>query len=276
MAEPTIYFPGSIGELLQVRKRHPEVPVYAGGTFLLAQRTARFVSLPPHLITLQDVDELHRITRSERYLEFGAAVPIRRLLELGPGNIPLALKESLGHVGPPAVAGLATVGGNVAIPGRLMTLVPVLSLLDTRVEIRRQGRSRWVAAGRVHRSDGSVDLAPGELITRFRVPVAAWTKQVFRRFGSELAPDSNPLTFCGLVRSSNRILEEIRVVGSAGTPQLLRHKTMEAELVGRRLPLSGREVRLALEVFGEPDGDLSSIQRVRMRRLVKWFLLSLR
>ncbi len=276
MADPTIHFPGSLGELLQIRKRHPEAPVYAGGTFLLAQRSARFVSLPPHLITLQDVDELHRITRTERYLEFGAAVSVRELLQLGSGNVPGALRDALGHVGPPAVAGLATVGGNLAISGRLMTLVPVLALLDTRVEARRQGRSRWIAAGRVHRTDGTVDLGVDEVFTRVRVPLSSWTKQVFRRFGSELAPDSDPLTFCGLVRSSNQILEEIRIVGSAGTPQLIRDKSMEAELVGRRVPLSNREVRQALELFGEPDGDLSAIQRVRMRRLVKWFLLGLR
>lgn len=276
MAEPTIYFPKSLGELQQVRRRHPEGMLYAGGTFLLSQRASRYVSLPPLLITLQEVDELHRVSRTERHLEFGAAVPIRQLLDLGTANVPPALHEGLRHVGPPAIAGLATVGGNLAIPGRIMTTVPVLTLLETRVELRRPGRTRWVPAGRIHRPDGSLDLLEGETITRLRVPLTPWTHQVFRRFGSELAPGSDPLTFCGLMRSGNRILEEIRLVGSAGTARLIRNKNMEAELVGRRLPLNAREVHQALELFGEPDSDLSALQRARMRRLVKWFLLGLR
>jgi CO/xanthine dehydrogenase FAD-binding subunit len=276
MSESAVYFPESLGELMQLRRRHPDATIYAGGTGLLAQRAARFVSLPDVIITLQEVDELQRVSRTERHLEFGAAVPLRQLINLGPSNVPVALHQAISHVGPPAVAGLATAGGNLATPGRIMTLVPVLTLLDARVELRRPGRTRWLPAGRVHRADGSLDFMEGAVITRIRVPLAPWTRQVFRRFGSELAPDSDPLTFCGVVRSSNRILEEVRLVGSAGLPRMIRNKSMEAELVGRRLPLSSRDVRGALELLGEPDDALSPIQRARMRRLVKWFLLGLR
>ena len=271
-----VYFPETMGELLQIHRREPEALIYAGGTYVLGQRAGRFVELPPAVISLQEVEELRRVSRTERYVELGAMVPIRHILRLGENNIPEALHEALRHIGPPAVTGLATLGGNLAIPGRIMTGVPVLTLLDSRVELRRQGGSRWLPVGRFHRADGSLDMEPFEIITRIRVPLYPWTTQVFRRFGSELAPDSSPLTFCGLARASNRILEELRIVGSTGLPPLLRNKSMEAELVGRRLPLAERDIRQAVDAYGNPQEELTPIQRDRFQRLIHWFLLNLR
>ena len=271
-----VYFPETLGELLQAHRREPEALVYAGGTFILSQRSGRFVELPTTIISLQDVEELRRVSRTERYLELGSMVPIRQIIRLGENNVPRALHDALRHIGPPAVTGLATLGGNLAVSGRIMTGVPVLTLFDARVELRRQGGSRWLPVGRIHRADGSLDLQPNEIITRIRVPLYPWTTEVFRRFGSELAPDSSPLTFCGLARASNRIVEELRIIGSAGQPRMLRNKSMEAELVGRRLPLSERDVRSAIEAYGAPDEDLSPIQSDRFRRLVQWFLLNIR
>jgi CO/xanthine dehydrogenase FAD-binding subunit len=272
----SVYFPETMGELLQIHRREPRALVYAGGTFVLSQRAGRFADLPPAVISLQEVEELRRVSRTERYVELGATVPIRQILHLGENNIPGALYEALRNIGPPAVTGLATLGGNLAIPGRIMTAVPVLTLLDARAELRRQGGSRWLPVGRIHRADGSLDLQPNEIITRIRTPLYPWTTEVFRRFGSELAPDSDPLTFCGLARANNRIVEELRIIGSVGQPRLLRNKSMEAELVGRRLPLSDRDVRQAMDAYGAPDDGLSPIQRDRFRRLVQWLLLNLR
>lgn len=272
----TVYFPETLGELLQIYRREPDSLVYGGGTFILSQRVGRFVDLPPSVISLQEVEELRRVSRSERYVELGAMVPIRQIIRLGDNNVPRALHEALRHIGPPAVTGLATLGGNLSVPGRIMTAVPVLTLLDSRVELRRQGGSRWLPVGRLHRADGSLDMQPFEILTRVRVPLYPWTSQVFRRFGNELAPDSSPLTFCGLARANNRILEELRLIGSAGQPPMLRNKSMEAELVGRRLPLTERDVRGAVESAGPSDEELSPIQRDRFRRLLQRFLLGLR
>ena len=272
----SVYFPETMGELLQIHRREPDALVYGGGTFVLSQRAGRFADLPPAVISLQEVEELRRVSRTERYVELGAMVPIRQIIQLGENNIPGALHKALRYIGPPAVSGLATLGGNLAVPGRIMTAVPVLTLLDVRVELRRQGGTRWLPVGRIHRADGSLDLQQNEIITRIRIPLYPWTTEVFRRFGSELAPDSNPLTFCGLARASNRIVEELRIIGSIGQPRLLRNKSMEAELVGRRLPLSERDIRQAMDAYGDPDEELSPIQRDRFRRLVQWLLLNLR
>lgn len=275
-SRPTVYFPDTVGELLQLLRREPEALIYSGGTYILGQAVTRFPSLPPVVISLQDTEEMRRVSRTERYLELGAALPIQQILALGKNNVPPALYTALRMIGPPAVSGLATLGGNIAVPGRILTAVPVLSLLEARAELRKQGGNRWVPVARVHRSDGSLELTPGEIITRIRIPLQNWTAQVFRRFGSELAPDSEPLAFCGLTRSSNGIIEELRLIASAGLPGSIRNKAMESELVGRRIPLNERDVRAAVQNYEARAEHLSPIQRDRFVRLVQSYLLSLR
>mgnify|MGYP001123537034 CR=1 FL=1 len=271
----TVYFPDTLNEVLQLRRRNPDALLYAGGTYVLSQRPGRFVELPSIVVSLQDVEELGRVSRTERVIELGATMTLSRVLRLGRQNVPHTLYDAIRSIGPPTIRGLATLGGNLAIPGRLMTATPVLTLLDARIELRRQGNSRWIPATRFHLPDGGLDLKSGEIITRVRIPLQQWSVEVFRRFGSELAPESDPLTFCGLARMSNGIVEELRVNGTASGRTILRSKTMEAELVGRRVPLSQREVEGAREAFGELPAELNDIQRDRFLRLLTWFLLGL-
>ena len=275
-ADPEIFYPGTLAELLQIRRRHEKALVYAGGTYFVSQRAGRFVQLPSQVISLQDVEEIRRISRSERFIEIGAATPLLEILKLGHSHIPDALRSAITHIGPPAIGGLATLGGNLAIPGRLMTSTPVLALMDARAELRRQGSSRWVPVIRLHRADGSLELAQTEVIARIRVPLFPWDVQEFRRFGSELAPESNPLSFCGLAQIGNGIVEEIRIVGSAGQRMMLRNKEVEADLVGRRLPLAEREIRATVDAYGGVSQGLNPIQRDRFHRLIQWFLLTLK
>ena len=272
---PTVYFPDTLNELLQLYRRSPSALLYAGGTYILSHRPGRFLELPSTVLSIQDVEDLRRVSRSERMIELGAGMTIARTLQLGEQNIPRALHAALSSIGPPAVRGIATIGGNLAIPARLMTAVPVLILLEARIELRRQGGVRWLPVSRFHLSDGRLDLKPGEVITRVRVPLQPWSGQMFRRFGTELSPESEPLTVCGLVRVSNGIVEEIRLNGTASGRTLLRSRTMEAELVGRRIPLSRRDVESAGEAFGELPAQLTDIQRDRFKRLLTWFLLNI-
>ena len=72
------------------------------------------------------------------------------------------------------------------------------------------------------------------------------------------------------------IVEEIRLNGTASGKTLLRSRTMEAELVGRRVPLSQREVESAGEAFGRLPAQLTDIQRDRFMRLLTWCLLNIR
>lgn len=270
-----IRHPDSLGELLQIRRRWPDALLYAGGTYILSHRRGRFLKLPDRVISLQNVEELHRVSRTERMVELGAGMTLSEVLQFGGHIIPGVLQAALMSIGHRGIHGIATIGGNLAVPARLMTSVPVLVLLDARLELRRQGGSRWIPVVRFHTSDGGLDLRSGEVITRIRVPLQQWSGQMFRRFGNELSPGSEPLTVSGLVRIKNGIVEEVRLNGTASGRTMLRSRIMESEVVGRRVPLSSREVQSARDAFGELPESLTGIQRERFDRLLSWFLHNL-
>ncbi len=273
---PRIYFPDTLNEVLHILKRTPEALIYAGGTYVLGRRQGRFVELPDAMVSLQDVQDLRRTARTERTIDIGATVPLAEIVRLGPDHLPRVLFQAATRMVPPAVRGLATLGGNLAVPDGLMTSISVLSLLDARVETRRLGHTRWTSISQLHTANGGLSIDPGTLISRVRVPLSNWNHSSFFRDGNELLPETEPLTFCALARTGNGILEDLRVAATVGGPQLIRDKNAEGELAGRRLPIPLREARaFAAEVAG-PAQQLSSLQRYRLVQLAVAFVRGLR
>lgn len=273
---PQIYFPDTLNEVLHILRRTPEALIYAGGTYLLSRRRGRFVELPDVMVSLQDVQELQRTSRTERAIDIGATVPIAEIVRLGPAHLPEVLFQTAGRMVPAGVRGIATLGGNLAVPDGLMTAVPALALLDARVETRRVGSTRWMPVGQLHDADGSLAIDPGTLISRIRVPVSAWSHSSFFRDGNELLPESDPLTFCAVARTNNGILDDVRVAGTVGGPTLIRKKDAEGELAGRRLPIPLREARsFAAELIGGAE-HVSELQHYRLTQLAVSFIVTLR
>lgn len=273
---PQIYFPDTVNDLIHLRREMPDALIYAGGTYILKNQRARSITLPSRIISLQEVEELDRVSRTERYLEVGAMVSIRKLLMIGRHVVPPALYEALEQIAPPGIKNLATLGGNTCVQDKNMTSAPVLQLMDAAFDIRRHGNSRWVQASRFRLADGSLDMTDGDVLTRIRIPLDSWNVQKFLRFGTEYSPDTNPLSFCGLARISKGILEDIRIGFCSSEPGMIREREIEADLAGRKLPVPERDISSILSRYDEllaaspliPD----PFHRKRARRLTWWFL----
>lgn len=272
---PRVYFPDTLNEVLHTIRRNPEALVYAGGTYLLGRRAGRFVELPEVMVSLQDVVDLQRTARSDRNIDIGAGVTIAEIVRLGPQNLPRLFHETARAIVPPSVRGLATIGGNLAVDGSLMTSVPALVLLDARVEVRRLGNTRWLPAGQLHSADGSLAVDPGSIISRIRVPLGGWSQSSFYRDGNELLTETDPLTFCALAKTGNGIVEELRIAATVGGPTLIRDKDAEGELAGRRLPVPEREIQSLASNLAREELLLSSLQRYRLTQLAAAFVRSL-
>ncbi|HUX12483.1 MAG TPA: FAD binding domain-containing protein, partial [Spirochaetia bacterium] len=210
------------------------------------------------------------------HLEIGAMVTVKKLLMIGRHVVPSALFEALQQVAPAGIKNLATLGGNICVADRNMTTAPVLQLMDAALELRRHGATRWVAASRFRLPDGSLDLRGGDVLTRIRVPLDSWNIQYFRRFGTEYSPETNPLSFCGLARIDKSIVEDARIAFCSSTPGLIRDREIEAEIVGRKLPISERDAAAIIARYADAIGasvvKLDGFQHKRALRLVGWFL----
>ncbi|MDR1597168.1 MAG: FAD binding domain-containing protein, partial [Treponema sp.] len=78
-----VFFPTTLPELFSAWARFPDAVPFAGGTELLRNQGKQVLNLPRNILSLDQLDELHRITRTERYLEIGAMVKISDIIRLG-------------------------------------------------------------------------------------------------------------------------------------------------------------------------------------------------
>lgn len=271
----TVYRPRGLSTVLQMLRRDPTTPVVAGATYLTRER---LVGATPgnKLISIHAVEEISKISRSERSIEFGAAVTIRDVLSLGAKVLDSPLLAALQNVGSPPVQSLATIGGNLCAPDRTLSLAPVLQLLDAQVEIRRQGNTRWIPVSRLREKDGSLTLEEGEIVTRIRVPLGNWDRTLFWQSGSPGSNDLNYHAVTAVARTEKRVVEEIRFVLAFGRSAVIRNRELEAEYVGRRLPLTSKEqagLRRGIEnlLYAGAETPLP-LQRFRAVRLIQRFM----
>lgn len=274
-----VYYPTSLNELLQLYKRKPRATLFAGGTFLLLGQPGRVITLPREVICLKYVEELEKISRSDRYVEIGAGASINQVLRVGGKVLPPVFRRALEMLSPPGIASLATVGGNICVSQYALSCIVLSHLLDARIELRHQGGSRWVPPGRFRGPNGALGFRPGEMVTRIRVPTEGWNVHRFQKFGKLYHPRTEPLVFAAVAQTARGTLDDLRIVLSAHTPAVVRGKELEAELVGRRLPLPQREIEGYLKgidaQFKDLRIDLSGLQRHRAFGLIRSFLSSL-
>jgi CO/xanthine dehydrogenase FAD-binding subunit len=266
-----VYYPETASELVQLYRRKPSAGVCAGGTFLFSGRHSGNIG---DIISLQNIEELARVSRTERYIELGSAATLAQISEIGAPHIPEALIAAIESVGPAWVRNVATIGGNVCTASPILTLVPVLQVMDCKVELRRQGHSRWIPIGRFHPLEGGTALRESEVLTRIRLPISSWDVQVFRKFGRETDPRPQALTFCGLAKTGKGVLEDFRFIFSTGESIPVRNKELEAEIAGRKLPLSEREFEVLFDGMDDLffEASLAGIQLYRARNLIRWFV----
>ncbi|MDR1971124.1 MAG: FAD binding domain-containing protein [Treponema sp.] len=234
-----VFFPAALGELFNAWTRFPQAVPFAGGTELIRSQGSSSLSLPATILSLGRIEELGRVTRTERYLEIGAMVKLRDIIRLGK-IVPEALTRTLEGIAGPQLRSLATIGGNLCCPGRRLDCAAPLIALDAIYELRGAQSSRWISAARFSSVPGSPALGKQELLTRIRIPLDQWDFTAYRKFGGrDSGADGGVLIF--IMKNRKNILTGLRVI-FAGR-RILRDKNSETFLVGKRLPLSGREAQ---------------------------------
>lgn len=256
-ADGPVFVPESIGEALQILRRHPTLDIWAGGTWW-SHREAE----PDQILSLHAIREMRKVVRSDIQVEVGATVPVERLYLAGRRFLPRLVTEGLHQISPPPIRNVATIGGAVCIPGSVLPLTACLQILDTRVELRRQGNSRWVTLNQFRDQSGATKIQQGEILTRLRIPLASWTHRMLRTYGTPFPTGEESLTVIGLAALDKTGISEFRfVLVIDGTVQI-RIREAEMDLVGRSVPLTEREQRSILNAlennpyFGSELNDL--------------------
>lgn len=275
---PHAYLPTSLQDLLTLKAQEPTALIYAGGTYILRDQR-KHINLPGTILSMEKIEELYRIHRTERYLEIGAMVPINTILEMGKYVLPPALGACLRSITPPAVRNLATLVGNLCVPDSRMDSFPLLHIMDARVEVRSAHTANWIPMTRFYNPQGKINLESHELVSRVRIPDEQWNRQVYRKIGSINAPSANSVSLCGLATVQKLVVADIRFAFGMLGPVIIRSRELEAEILGRRLPLGERDKENLEEMITQTCNQYKEIitpfQRSRIRRLFLWFLTSI-
>ncbi|MCL2442165.1 MAG: FAD binding domain-containing protein [Treponema sp.] len=230
-----VIFPNSFQEFFAAWNRFPAAVPYAGGTNIIGRQEKDVLDLPPIFLCLDKIDELHRITRTEQYLEIGSMTKLNRLVTLGK-IVPEILRKCIENIAGVQLRNIATIGGNICSTSRLMDLPAVLTALDAQYEFRSiSNSSRWVSAVRFH-SEENTSLESQEILSRIRLPLHQWDYAIYKKFYNENYIKNESLVF--LVKTQKNMLTEIRVIIKGNT--LLRNKSGEDILIGKYLPFSRR------------------------------------
>jgi CO/xanthine dehydrogenase FAD-binding subunit len=245
MADPfsQIFSPVGFQELFSIWDNLPDAKLCAGGMKLVRSHGGGVPILPHNIITLNKMEDLHKISRTERYLEIGAMVKLSQIVDLGK-IVPEALTECIKCIGGPQQRNLITIGGNICNLSHRFDCAAPMVALDAQFELRSALSSRWINASRFLTLKDP--MAASEILSRIRIPLEPWT---FTRYLKLRNPETNSsgggILF--IMRNQKNILTHIRVVYSGQS--ILREKTCETMLEGKRLPLERRSAEYFLNTW---------------------------
>ena len=265
-----IFFPENYQELFALWDNHREAVLFAGGTAIIRENKSKMINLPPVIISLDKMDEMHRISRSERYLEIGAMVTLSRIVNLGK-IVPGILRDCLKSIGGLQLRNMATIGGNICYCSKeasscwMRDSTAALGALEAQFELRSAQTSRWISAMRFASFPGTAALESQELLTRIRIPLENWDFSSYKKFARQ--PNNN-MASVFLVKIQKRNLNDMRIIYK--TDVIRRDRNSESILNGKNLPLTRR---IAADFIEHCEAYLSGtdgINEFSMRELVSF------
>ncbi|MDR0497446.1 MAG: FAD binding domain-containing protein [Treponema sp.] len=251
-----VYFPSGFQELFSIWKNQSDAILFAGGTENMRYQDSRHLMLPRHIISLDKMTELCKISRTERYLEIGSMVKLNQIIHLGK-IVPEALIHCLECIGGPQLRNMATIGGNICNPSRRLDTAGPLIALDALYELRSAQSSRWISASRFSSLPGRPVLGPQELLTRIRVPMEPWTFTWYHKFNTHgYNKPGGGIIF--ILKNQKNILTDIRVIYTGQI--ILREKNSETMFAGKRLPLDRKDAATFVESWKNYLSILSGLE----------------
>jgi CO/xanthine dehydrogenase FAD-binding subunit len=263
MADPLnqVFFPSGYSQLFSAWGRFPNAVPYAGGTGIMWEQTH---TLPAEILSLEKIEDLHKIARTEHYLEIGAMVTLNHIILLGK-IVPEALRQCLKQIASPQLRNIATIGGNVTYPFKRLDTSAPLTALDAQFELRNSQFSRWISASRFYSRSSPAILNPQELLTRIRIPREQWDYSVYKKFKS--AKKSGGVVVF-MIKTQKNVLSDIRVVYK--TDNILRDKSSESLLIGKQLPLNPKDAAGFMENWKYFLYSIEKIDEFSRKKLINF------
>ena len=207
----------------------------AGGTDLVIGMKA-LTEAPQSVISLQKIPGLAGITtESDNSISVGAMTKVRAVeLSADIQQHHTALAEGAAEIGSIQIRNLATIGGNIAHASPAADTVAGLLVADAQVDIASADGERTVSIDELFTGPGQTVLAPGEIITHFRLPSPASGSHYIKHKIREVMD----LAFIGVAAAVNLndgVITDARIGLAAVAPTPIRATEAENLLNGNEL-----------------------------------------
>lgn len=215
----------------------PEAKVIAGGTDLVVEMKEDKRS-PGVLVDISQLSELRGIRVQGDAVRVGALVTHAEVAgsPLVRSAAPL-LAEACGQIGSPQIRARGTIGGNLCTASPAGDCIPPLFALEASVEVAGQGGTRTIDVESFFVGVKKSALAPDEIVLGVRFPaLGADYVSFFRKLGQRKSLAISVVSVAFVARRVRPdVFEDVRVALGAVAPTVVRARTVEKALDGKRL-----------------------------------------
>jgi len=242
----------SVEHAIALLGQYADSRILAGGQSLIATLNMR-LSAPKLLIDINGLDQLRSIAVAGDWLEIGALVrhaEAERSPEIARHAPLVAL--ALPHIAHPAIRNRGTIGGSVAYADPAAELPACLLALGGEIEVAGKAGKRTIKADDFFKGLFETALAPEDVLTAIRLPVArADSRYAF----AELARRHGDYALVGLAAAARRdgtALRDARLAFFGVGATAIRARTAEAAIA------IGTDPVAALARDLDPEGDVQA------------------
>ncbi|MCR4580733.1 MAG: FAD binding domain-containing protein [Treponema sp.] len=239
----TILYAKNSYELIKLLINNPGTKVVGGCT--------RIQELPEKFISTFGIKDLSQIVRHERFIDVGPGTSLADLYNIGQSHLPQILCEAIASIGNPEIRNVATIGGNICNKDYRLTLFAPLMALEARLEFKNQTETK------TENIRNFKSVPEGFILSNIRIPIMRPELSIFRRIGPEQKIDHQSASYAFMADMEKSSLLNVHLAFAG--PFTFHSKEFENSLMGKRLPLSQKEVsqieELLHQVFDKAAQD---------------------
>ncbi len=194
ISKVTLDRPRTLAELTSMLIEKPESELIAGGTHIMS-RPDYFPKSDFHsYISLDKVQELHRVSHTDKFLELGSMQTIQNLLNTASTTLSPDVYNAISRITSTPLKSKITIGGSLCLADSRTTLCSILAAVKAEADVRfitvkgdkkAKIHSRWMPVYKLYDSNGRYLYSDANtVLTRIRIPSAPNSTFIYDRVGS--------------------------------------------------------------------------------------------
>jgi xanthine dehydrogenase small subunit len=226
--------PPDLDGALRYLRDVPKATIVAGATDV-GVRLNKTLQRPEKILDLNRVSELEQAAIQDGEMVLGARANWTAIERLCKEHVP-EFHKIVSIFGAPQIRHVGTIGGNLANASPIADSLPFLYVMDAVVDLQNADGTRSVPVTGFYKGYKQLDLRPGELITRVRIPLPD-EGELLRLYKVSRRRDLDIASFTAAIRMQldGETIDHAAIAFGAVGPTVIRARETEAFLRGRPL-----------------------------------------